>query len=54
MFKFYLNPHDVGWEMVGRRRVFVVVLGRGRLQVVCEEPRRDGLCVGGGGRYKNL
>ena len=38
----------MGWEMVGEEGVFVVILGGERLQVVCEEPRRDGLCVWGG------
>ena len=38
----------MGWVMVGEEGVFVVILGGERLQVVCEEPRRDGLCVWGG------
>ena len=34
--------------MVGEERVVVGCLGGGRVQMVCEEPRRDRVCVGGG------
>ena len=39
--------------MVGEERVFVGCLGGGRVQMVCEEPRRDRMCVCGKG-LKNL